>query len=89
MAIERTTNCDESCSSQFGITHAGDLQWQWYYVYTETESDKNGNYEVWSGEVFLCIHRPNGFMIVGDLECDTGFYEIDTGKAPTWTFTLE
>ena len=21
MGIERTTNCDESCSSQFGITH--------------------------------------------------------------------
>ncbi len=71
------------------ITHAGELQWQWYYVYGETETDKAGNYEVWSGSTYLCIHRPNGFMIVGDSECDTGFFEVDTGKSNNWTFTLE
>jgi uncharacterized membrane protein len=71
------------------ITYPGDLQWQWYYVYGETDRDEYGNYEVWSGGEPLCIHRPNGFRIVGNEECDTGFFEIDTGLSKSFTFTLE
>jgi len=71
------------------ITHPGPLQWQWYYLYAETGQDATGNYQIWSGDIMLCIHRPNGFTIVGNTDCDTGFYEIDTGTEKEWTFTLE
>ena len=72
------------------ITYAGDLQWQYYYVYGETEEDKNGNFEYWgAGEKYLCVNSPNEFKIIGDVNCDTGFFEIDTGKERSFTFTLE
>jgi uncharacterized membrane protein len=71
------------------IFYSGDLEWQWYFVYGRTAVDEAGNYEVWSGEVPLCIHWPNGFTIVGNEACDTGFYKIDTGTSKSWTFTLE
>jgi uncharacterized membrane protein len=71
------------------ITYPGDLEWQWYYVYGRSDVDDLGNYDVWSGDYPLCIHWPNGFTIVGNEECDTGFFELDTGISKTFTFTLE
>jgi len=71
------------------ITYSGRLEWQWYYVYGQTAVDASGDYKVWSGDFPLCVHWPNGFTIVGNVDCTTGFYEINTGTATEWTFTLE
>jgi uncharacterized membrane protein len=71
------------------ITYPGDLQWQWYFVFARTNEDETGNYDVWGGDEPLCIHWPNGFTIVGNEGCDTGFIKVDTGLSKTFTFTLE
>ncbi len=70
------------------ITHTKSLRWQWYYVYGETETDSSGHYDVWDGDIPLCIDRSEDFKIVGNTACHTGFYEINTGLSKEWTFTL-
>lgn len=70
-------------------TTDGELQYQFYYVYAETEPDKAGNMVTWGGETMLCINPYNSFRIWGDINCDTGFIEVDTGKSAHWTFTLQ
>ena len=71
------------------IVYSGDLEWQWYFLYARTDDDASGNYAEWRGEEPLCIHWPNGFTIIGNQDCDTGFIKIDTGLSKTFTFTLE
>jgi uncharacterized membrane protein len=71
------------------ITHPESLRWQWYYVYGETEADGAGQYDIWSGNIPLCIDREDQFKIVGNTDCDTGFIEIDAGLSKEWTFTLQ
>ena len=70
------------------ITYPGDLEWQWYFIFART-ADESGSYNVWSGDVPLCINWPNGFTIVGNELCDTNFIKIDIRTEKSWTFTLE
>ena len=71
------------------IPYDGVLQYQYYYIYGETEPDKSGSIEYWGGDVMLCVNDYNRFMIWGDTNCETGFVEVDTGKANDWTFDLQ
>jgi uncharacterized membrane protein len=71
------------------VTYDGALQYQFYYIYGETESDKAGNVLTWGGDVMLCVNPANNYTIWGDITCDTGFIEIDIGKATDWSFTLQ
>ena len=63
---------------------SGALTNRYYYVYADTE---NGDY-YWGGDYMFCISKPNAFEIVGDTDCNTGFFEIDTNGDTDVTQTL-
>lgn len=71
------------------VIYPGPLKWPSYYVYAETATDEYGNYDVWSGNVPLCVHWPNQFEITGNASCETQFFEIEAGESETMTFRLE
>lgn len=68
---------------------AGTLASRYYYVYA-VDYDLGGE---WRGEAFMCT-QDHEFTISGVSDCDkrgydlTGFFEIDTGDAQTWTVQL-
>lgn len=63
---------------------SGALTNRYYYVYADTD---NGDY-YWGGDYMFCIHKPNEFEIIGDTDCHTGFFEIDTNGQTDITQTL-
>ncbi len=71
------------------VIYPGPLKWPVYYVYAISPEDEYGNFEVWSGDFALCIHRPNPFEITGRAGCDTLFFEIEAGESENMTFRLE
>jgi uncharacterized membrane protein len=74
---------------QCDVAYEGDLQYQFYYVYAETEPDKAGNVGFWGGDTLLCVNGSNDFIIYGNVNCDVGFSEVDTGKSRDWQYNLQ
>ena len=62
---------------------SGSLKNRYYYLYAEADDGTT-----WGGQNMFCIHSPNEFTIWGDQDCDTGFFEIDTGNDADWTHTF-
>lgn len=62
---------------------SGPLTNQYYYLYAD--ADDGG---VWSGNYPFCVEWSNDFTIWGNVNCDVGFLEVDTGNAKDWTHTL-
>ncbi len=71
------------------VIYPGPLKWPVYYVYAVSTEDEFGNFEVWSGDFPMCIHRPNPFEITGRAGCDTMFFEVEIGESENMTFRLE
>jgi uncharacterized membrane protein len=67
----------------------GTLASRFYYVYA-VDYDLGGE---WRGKAFMCT-QDHEFTIQGVADCEkrgydlTGFFEIDTGNAETWTVQL-
>ena len=61
----------------------GPLTNRYYYLYAE--ADDGG---VWDGNYPFCVEWSNDFVIWGNVNCDVGFLEVDTGNAADWTHTL-
>ena len=71
------------------VLMAGTLVSRYYYIYA-VDYDLGGE---WRGQVFMCT-QDREFTINGVADCTqrgydlTGFYEVDTGEAETWTVQL-
>ncbi len=61
------------------------LQNRYYYIYAESADGWNS----WGGDHCFCTHEPNAFTIVGDDQCNTGFFEVDTQDYSDWTQNLD
>ena len=69
---------------QCTILVEGNLANRYYYIYAESADEQT----FWGGEFDFCIHEPNAFTIVGDDQCNTGFFEVDTQNYSDWTHDL-
>lgn len=70
--------------NQCVILESGQLQGRYRYLFAETADGRTW----WDGEYFFCTHEPNAFTIIGDEQCNTGFFEVDMQNYRDWVHRL-